>query len=64
MKTPASTLARLSAVAAVGALAAALAAGHGFPDAVNEGMRAGSTAVLSAGAAASYAGIAPVEPRL
>ena len=49
--------------AAVGALAAALAAGHDFPDAVNEGMRAGSTAVLSAGAAASYAGIAPVAPR-
>jgi|GEM_PF-1594210 len=35
-----------------------------FPQAVAEGMRAGSTAVLSAGAAASYAGIAPVEPRL
>ncbi|MFC2361093.1 MAG: PfkB family carbohydrate kinase, partial [Actinomyces dentalis] len=49
--------------AAVGVLAAALAAGHDFPDAVNEGMRAGSTAVLSAGAAASYAGIAPVAPR-
>ncbi len=49
--------------AAVGALAAALAAGHDFPDAVNEGMRAGSTAVLSAGAAASYAGIAPVAPQ-
>lgn len=49
--------------AAVGVLAAALAAGHDFPDAVSEGMRAGSTAVLSAGAAASYAGIAPVAPR-
>lgn len=49
--------------AAVGVLAAALAAGHDFPDAVNEGMRAGSTAVLSAGAAASYAGIAPVALR-
>ena len=49
--------------AAVGVLAAALAAGHDFPDAVSEGMRAGSTAVLSAGAAASYADIAPVAPR-
>ena len=50
--------------ACVGVLAAALAAGCDFPQAVAEGMRAGSTAVLSAGAAASYAGIAPVEPRL
>ena len=50
--------------ACVGVLAAALAAGCDFPQAVAEGMRAGSMAVLSAGAAASYAGIAPVEPRL
>ena len=49
--------------ATVGVLAAALAAGYDFPEAVREGMRAGSTAVLSAGAAASYKGIAPVSPR-
>ena len=49
--------------ATVGVLAAALAAGRGFPEAVREGVRAGSTAVLSAGAAASYAGITPIAPR-
>ncbi|WP_165217417.1 ribokinase [Schaalia sp. ZJ1691] len=46
--------------ASVGVLAAALAKGHDFPTAVREGMRAGSTAVLSAGAAASYHAITPV----
>ena len=48
--------------ASVGVLAAALAAGHGFASAVAEGMRAGSTAVLAAGAAASYAAITPASP--
>ena len=48
--------------ASVGVLAAALPAGHDFASAVAEGMRAGSTAVLAAGAAASYAAIAPVTP--
>ena len=37
--------------------------GRGFPEAVDGGMRAGSTAVLAAGAASSYAGITPVAPR-
>lgn len=47
--------------AAVGALAAALAAGSDFPGAVRAGVRAGSTAVLAEGAAASYAGIEPLQ---
>ena len=37
--------------------------GRGFPEAVDAGMRAGSTAVLAAGAASSYADITPVAPR-
>ncbi|WP_316668601.1 ribokinase [uncultured Propionibacterium sp.] len=45
--------------ASVGTLAAALATGSDFPGAVEAGMRAGSTAVLAEGAAASYAGIEP-----
>lgn len=49
--------------AAVGALAAALAAGLPFSDAVAAGMRAGSVAVLAAGAASSYTGIGPVVAR-
>ena len=49
--------------ATVGVLAAALAMGRGFPEAVDAGMRAGSTAVLAAGAASSYADITPVAPR-
>lgn len=46
--------------ASVGVLAAALAAGYDFASAAREGMRAGSTAVLNAGAAASYSTITPV----
>ncbi|WP_115727982.1 PfkB family carbohydrate kinase [Actinomyces culturomici] len=49
--------------AAVGVLAAALAAGLPFDEAVEAGMRAGSIAVLSPGAAASYTGIGAVVPR-
>lgn len=47
--------------ASVGALAAALAAGLDFERAVSEGVRAGSTAVLAPGAAASYSAIKPIE---
>ncbi|MDO4901079.1 PfkB family carbohydrate kinase [Actinomyces sp.] len=46
--------------ACVGALAAALALGLNFERAVVEAMRAGSTAVLSAGAAASYGAISAI----
>lgn len=41
--------------ACVGALAAAMALGKPFTEAVSDGMRAGSTAVLAPGAAPSYA---------
>lgn len=47
--------------ASVGALAAALALGLDFERAVSEAMRAGSAAVLSAGAAASYGAIEPIR---
>ena len=43
--------------ACVGALAAALALGKTFPQAVADGVRAGSTAVLAPGAASSYAAL-------
>ena len=46
--------------AAVGCLAAALAAGHSFEDAVGWGMRAGGAAVRAKGAAPSYVGIEPI----
>ena len=46
--------------AAVGCLAAALAAGHSFEDSVGWGMRAGGAAVGAKGAAPSYAGIEPI----
>lgn len=47
--------------ATVGYLAAALAAGMSFPRAVAAGLRAGSTAVLRQGAAASYTGLEPIR---
>lgn len=47
--------------ASVGALAAALALGLDFERAVSEAMRAGSAAVLSAGADASYGAIEPIR---
>ncbi|WP_103061713.1 PfkB family carbohydrate kinase [Actinomyces qiguomingii] len=47
--------------ASVGALAAALALGLDFERAVSQAMRAGSAAVLSAGAAASYGAIKSIE---
>ena len=43
--------------ACVGALAAALALGMPFAEAVAAGMRAGATAVLTPGAASSYAAL-------
>lgn len=49
--------------ASVGVMAAALAAGYPLSDAVEAGMRAGSTAVLGAGAASSYGAIEAVAPR-
>ena len=48
--------------ASVGVLAAALAAGYPLGEAVGAGMRAGSTAVLGAGAASSYRAIEPLVP--
>lgn len=46
--------------ACVGALAAALALGKPFVDAVSDGMRAGATAILSPGAASSYGALPTV----
>jgi len=48
--------------ACVGALAAALALGKPFVEAVADGMRAGATAILSPGAASSY-GVLPTVTR-
>ena len=46
--------------ACVGALAAALALGKPFVEAVADGMRAGATAILSPGAASSYGALPTV----
>lgn len=46
--------------ATVGVLSAALAKGYSFPDAVAEGLKAGSAAVENEGAAASYSVITPL----